>query len=206
MQSVQENYITLVEVEYLKSIDVIFVTPRGLEREIAGAIITSITHGEDFCGHAAVRFADIPGRGPQLIEATLAGVGFSDYNKYDGQKCMAVITIETTDEQYDAMVVEAIRINDHGYKYGLKECVAGGLADNLGEEVGEVVSYILNCDGDTMDCSEVCTRLLQKGFADLMQSYNLNVITPEKAFKHTLMYASTGRMKIISASYSGVNI
>lgn len=184
----------------MKTFDAIFVTPRGLMHEVAGAVITGLTHGEDFCGHAAIRFPDVDGV-PKMIEAVTAGVGFVPYDKYDGEPCMAVLTIEVTDEQYSAMVEEAKRIDEGDYGYGYKECIAGGIADNAGETIGEAISFILHCDGNSMDCSEVYVRVLRKALPRFLVDFDANAVTPERAFKNTLIQGVAGNLKITAVSY-----
>jgi len=190
----------LSEVNILKTFDAIFVTPRGFEHEVAGEIITFVSHGEKFCGHSAIRFPDIDGV-PKMIEAVTAGVGFSPYDKYDGEPCMTVLTIEVTDEQYSAMVEEAKRIDAGDYSYGWKECAAGGIADNLGETIGEAVSFILHCEGNSMDCSEVYTRIIRKACVRFLDGYDANAVTPERAFKNTLIQSVAGNLKVVKVSY-----
>ena len=98
----------------MKTIDFIFAT----SHQLAGEIIEFFTHGEEFSGHAALRFPYGMEYGPTIIEATTKGIRFTAPDAYDNIKELSILTAEVSDEEYQTMFQLAIQIAEDNYKYG----------------------------------------------------------------------------------------
>jgi hypothetical protein len=164
----------------------IFVSPEGLIHEIIGGVVKLVTDSQ--WAHAAVGL-EIDGQ-EVIIEALAPKVGIHPLNKYDNEPNKCVFEIWLTQEQHELMEVEAKRILEGGYWYGLNDCLAGGARDVFGDKVGqEVAEHLCYGFGErTMDCSEVYVRIIRAAFPDFMCGVDANMITPEAAYQATLQY------------------
>ena len=159
----------------MPTIKAIFVSEDGLIHEIIGEVVRKVTKGK--YAHAAIGL-NLYGD-DYILEAVGSHVGLSPGNKYYGAKVLKVLEIPVTEEQLLLIQKEALRITASVLDYGLlTDCIAGGLADVLGDKVGEAVADVI-CGDDSMDCSRLQTHIIRIAYPSYAEGMSDHIITPE---------------------------
>lgn len=190
----------------MKELTIIFVSKE--EKQFDSDLhwlIQAFEHGDEFASHVAVSFDYLTGYGPVILEALGEGVVLSDIAKYDHTPKQCRLSIELTDEQYDAVKKKAVEIAELKMAYSFKSVLLGGIADTCSRRLANFLAKILRADVDKqMDCSEVGSTLVKAAFGDktlVGASSSLSQITPWKLYVMLLQDNIMGNIHITNAQF-----
>jgi hypothetical protein len=96
-----------------------------------------------------------------IFEALMPEVTISPIDKYDEDTTKEILTIKVTNREYASIENAARNMLGNDVKYGIRDCIVGGICSIFGRKAAWVISKLLMTDKDnTLDCSGVWSTLL----------------------------------------------
>lgn len=150
----------------MKFVEVIFVTPiHNSWQDKVGALVQVAT-GSKWAHVAGYLLGGV-------YEAIMPEVMISPADKYSDSTSIEVLSIAVTNKEYEAIEKKAKEFLGRDVKYGIADCIVGGIASLFGRKIAYPISKLLGTDRDnTLNCVGVYASLLltTKGFGGYMNS------------------------------------
>ena len=162
----------------MKNIDVIFVSPEGFIHDVIGEVVRKATNFD--YAHVALRL-DLHEE-HCIVEMIAPHITKAPPDKYDLEKQLLVMPIGVSDSAFENIEKFIDMHMTNKTRYSLASCLAGGVADELGCDVGNETADHWADRFDSMDCSELATRVIRFEFPFFMSNYNPKAITPAGFF------------------------
>jgi len=128
----------------MKKLELIFVTPRKNGHIALVSRLVCFVTGSKWSHTAGYLFGGV-------YEAVMPQITINEPDKYANEKCMEVVTIMLSDSDHMRLENKARELLGLDAKYGLWDCLCGGLATLFGHNVGKLLN------GGTSPRNKVCS-------------------------------------------------